>query len=87
MWGVGASRYCLRTLAPSAIMIIDFPHIQDNSEKRSKGHSEELQPVDVDFNLVKNLLDSYTSQGGGAGPASNILSSLGVHIPDQSQSN
>ena len=41
-----------------------------------------LQPVDVDFNLVKNLLESYTSQEGGAGPASNILQSLGVHIPD-----
>ena len=42
-----------------------------------------LQPVDVDLNLVKNLLESYTSQEGGAGPASNILQSLGVHIPEQ----
>ena len=42
---------------------------------------EGVQPVDVDFNLVKNLLESYSSQGGVAGPASNILQSLGVHIP------
>lgn len=42
-----------------------------------------MQPVDVDFNLVKNLLESYTSQEGGAGPASNILQSLGIHIPEQ----
>ena len=42
-----------------------------------------LQPVDVDFNLIKNLLESYTSQEGGAGPTSNILQSLGVHIPEQ----
>ena len=42
-----------------------------------------LQPVDVDFNLVKNLLESYSSQGGVAGPASNILQSLGIHIPEQ----
>lgn len=42
-----------------------------------------LQPVDVDFNLIKNLLESYTSQEGGAGPASNILQSLGIHIPEQ----
>ena len=42
-----------------------------------------LQPVDVDFNLIKNLLESYTSQEGGAGPTSNILQSFGVHIPEQ----
>ena len=42
-----------------------------------------LQPVDVDFNLVKNLLESYSSQEGVAGPASNILQSLGIHIPEQ----
>ena len=42
-----------------------------------------LQPVDVDFNLIKNLLESYTSQEGGAGPASNILQSLGIQIPEQ----
>ncbi|KAL5473969.1 hypothetical protein EMCRGX_G028539 [Ephydatia muelleri] len=39
------------------------------------------QPVDIDFNLVKNLLDSYGAQEGMAGPASNILQSLGVDIP------
>ena len=39
------------------------------------------QPVDIDFNLVKNLLDSYSAQEGMAGPASNILQSLGVDIP------
>ncbi len=41
------------------------------------------QPVDVNFNLVKNLLDSYSSQGGMAGPASNILHSLGIRIPEK----
>ena len=46
-----------------------------------------MQPVNVDFNLVKNLLDSYSSQAGGAGPASNILSSLGVNLPEQTSHN
>ena len=45
----------------------------------------ELKPVDVDFNLVKNLLDSYSSQQGLAGPASNILKSMGVNIPDDTE--
>lgn len=43
---------------------------------------EGLKPVDIDFNLVKNLLESYTSQEGGAGPASNILQSMGIKIPE-----
>ena len=32
-----------------------------------------LRPVDVDFNLVKNMLASYSSQAGLPGPASNLL--------------
>ncbi|KAM8924491.1 protein ecdysoneless homolog isoform 2-T2 [Pelodytes ibericus] len=38
--------------------------------------------VDVDLNLVTNLLESYSSQAGLAGPASNLLQSMGVHLPD-----
>ena len=40
-----------------------------------------LAPVDIDLNLVKNLLASYSSQQGLAGPVSNILHSMGVSIP------
>ena len=39
--------------------------------------------VDVDYNLVANLLESYSEQGGGAGPASNIMSTLGIDFPKQ----
>uniref|UniRef100_A0A671M636 Protein ecdysoneless homolog n=1 Tax=Sinocyclocheilus anshuiensis TaxID=1608454 RepID=A0A671M636_9TELE len=42
---------------------------------------EEIQPLDVDLNLVSNLLESLASQAGLAGPASNLLQSLGIHIP------
>ena len=59
---------------------------EETKEEGDTGEEEvggALEPVDVDFNLVKNLLESYTSQEGGAGPASNILQSLGVHIPEQ----
>ena len=47
------------------------------------GDVEDSAPVDVDFNLVKNILESYTSQAGEAGPATNILHSLGLHLPDR----
>ncbi|XP_069466638.1 protein ecdysoneless homolog [Ambystoma mexicanum] len=41
-----------------------------------------VAPVDIDLNLVTNLLESYSSQAGLAGPASNLLHSMGVHLPD-----
>ncbi|KAI3993499.1 hypothetical protein MKX01_002512 [Papaver californicum] len=43
--------------------------------------NEELTPVDVDVNLVKSLLDSFSSQQGLPGPASNLLGLMGLHLP------
>uniref|UniRef100_A0A8C7J9W5 Ecdysoneless homolog (Drosophila) n=1 Tax=Oncorhynchus kisutch TaxID=8019 RepID=A0A8C7J9W5_ONCKI len=42
---------------------------------------EEIQPLNIDLNLVTNLLESLSSQAGLAGPASNLLHSLGIHLP------
>ena len=36
------------------------------------------EPLDVDLNLVSNVLASYREQAGAAGPASQLLASLGV---------
>lgn len=41
----------------------------------------DFSPVDVDFNLVKNFLDSFSSQQGLPGPASNLLGLMGVQFP------
>lgn len=61
---------------------------QGTSESKNSGVVNEVQgsddedaPVDVDFNLVKNILESFSTQEGLAGPASNILSSMGVWLP------
>lgn len=32
------------------------------------------------MNALKNILESYQSQMGGAGPASNLLGPMGVHL-------
>ncbi|XP_053547870.1 protein ecdysoneless homolog isoform X2 [Bombina bombina] len=45
-----------------------------------------LTSVDMDLNLVTNILESFSSQAGLAGPASNILQSMGVHLPDNTDS-
>jgi hypothetical protein len=42
---------------------------------------EGLMPVDLDMNLVKSLMASYTTQGGMPGPASNLAGLLGVQLP------
>lgn len=42
---------------------------------------EDFSPVDVDVNLVKSFLDSFSSQQGLPGPASNLLGLMGVKFP------
>lgn len=39
------------------------------------------EEVDIDFNLVKNLLESFKSQGGMSGPGGNMLAMLGMQLP------
>ncbi|KAG9485120.1 hypothetical protein GDO78_008295 [Eleutherodactylus coqui] len=53
-----------------------------NSKEEVPADKSDLAPVDVDLNLVTNLLESFSSQSGLAGPASNLLQSMGVHLPD-----
>lgn len=37
---------------------------------------EDFQPVDVDMNAIKNMMESFQLQGASAGPASNLLTSI-----------
>ncbi|XP_048800627.1 protein ecdysoneless homolog [Lagopus muta] len=53
-----------------------------NAGLDSEEEDAELTPVDVDMNLVTNLLESYSAQAGLAGPTSNILQSMGVYLPE-----
>ena len=39
------------------------------------------EEVNIDFNLVKNLLESYKSQAGMAGPGGNLLNMMGIQLP------
>uniref|UniRef100_A0A674MX72 Ecdysoneless homolog (Drosophila) n=1 Tax=Takifugu rubripes TaxID=31033 RepID=A0A674MX72_TAKRU len=51
---------------------------------RSEQNEEEIRPLDLDVNLVTNLLESLSCQAGLAGPASNLLQSLGINLPANS---
>ena len=42
---------------------------------------ESDEDINIDFNLAKNLLESFKSQAGMAGPGGNILGMLGMQLP------
>ena len=37
--------------------------------------------ADIEFNLAKNLLESFKSQGGAPGPGGNLISLMGMRLP------
>ena len=43
--------------------------------------SAEEEELDADFNLVQNMLESFKSQGGMAGPGGNVMSMMGMRLP------
>lgn len=45
------------------------------------------EEVDLDYNLAKNLLESFKSQAGMAGPAGNILGMMGMKLPRDEDEN
>ncbi|CAK7235425.1 hypothetical protein SEUCBS140593_009278 [Sporothrix eucalyptigena] len=47
----------------------------------SGSESDDEGELDVDFNLAKNLLESFKGQEGMSGPAGNILGMLGLILP------
>ncbi|KAG0647300.1 ecdysoneless [Hyphodiscus hymeniophilus] len=49
--------------------------VKDDSEEESD------EEVNVDFNLAKNLLESFKSQAGMAGPGGNLLGMMGMQLP------
>ena len=42
---------------------------------------EDYRPVDVNVTLLKNILESCSSEQGMPGPASNMLKRMGVYLP------
>ncbi|KAJ2971967.1 hypothetical protein NUW58_g9285 [Xylaria curta] len=59
-----------------------------NAAPRDKGKStaqageeSDDEEVDIDYNLAKNLLESFKSQAGLAGPAGNLLGMMGMKLP------
>ncbi|KAL7932402.1 SGT1 domain-containing protein [Trichoderma chlorosporum] len=54
---------------------------QGNSGYTASSTDDEDSEVDIDYNLAKNLLESFKSQGGMAGPAGNLMGLMGFQLP------
>ncbi|KAJ7514822.1 hypothetical protein O6H91_23G061000 [Diphasiastrum complanatum] len=72
------------SLAKTFARVEDMPSTSSQCRdiEEADGDTENLGPVDVNFNLVKNMLESYASQHGMPGPASNLLGAMGLQLPD-----
>ncbi|OQV14854.1 Protein ecdysoneless-like protein [Hypsibius exemplaris] len=51
------------------------------SDSFEDDEEDDYRPVDVNINLLKNILESCSSEQGMAGPASNMLKRMGVNVP------
>jgi hypothetical protein len=47
------------------------------------GDAAALTPLDMDYNLIKSMVSSYSAQGGLPGPASNLAGLLGLSLPTE----
>ncbi|KAG0475183.1 hypothetical protein HPP92_014869 [Vanilla planifolia] len=56
-------------------------HEDEGTSKLAEDVDGELTPLDLDINLVQSFLDSFTSQQGLPGPASNLLELMGIKLP------
>lgn len=66
------------------------PALKDEKRLMGKESANEKAPeedensegeVDIDYNLAKNLMESFKGQAGMAGPAGNMLGMMGIRLP------
>ncbi|PNP84370.1 hypothetical protein FNYG_01999 [Fusarium nygamai] len=65
------------------------PRLKDATQKEGESSLADIKEeeensddeVDIDYNLAKNLLESFKSQAGMAGPTGNLLGMMGFQLP------
>ncbi|CAG2168910.1 unnamed protein product [Oppiella nova] len=57
-------------------------------ERRTDGHeaNDGYKAVDIDLNALTNILESYSAECGVPGPATALFSTMGVKLPDDTDS-
>jgi hypothetical protein len=59
----------------------------DQKEHQDWEDESDDEDVNIDFNLAKNLLESFKSQAGMAGPGGNLLGMMGMQMPRDEDDN
>ena len=54
---------------------------QEDTDSAVDDDADGDDAVDIDYNLAKNILESFKSQAGMAGPAGNLLGLMGMSLP------
>lgn len=58
-----------------------------SSSELTVHESETDDGVEIDYNLMKNLLESFKSQGGAPGPGGNLIGLMGMRLPRDEDEN
>lgn len=58
--------------------------MEELNDESDLDSDDDYQPVDVDLTALSNILESLSSQQGLPGPASNLLSTMGLKMPANS---
>ena len=71
-----------RMTSPSRIIKLDSSSVDGTGdESHQESTTADSHIADVEKNLVSNLLESFKSQGGAAGPGGNLMGLMGMHLP------
>ena len=57
------------------------------STSSSTADESDTDDIDIDYNLAKNLLESFKSQNGAAGPGGNLMGMMGMSFPRDGDEN
>ncbi|GKT81787.1 regulatory factor Sgt1 [Colletotrichum tofieldiae] len=76
--GKGKGKGKKKASAGERNMTATADHVATDNEDEGDGDDRE---VDIDYNLAKNLLESFKGQAGMPGPTGNILGMMGFQLP------
>lgn len=66
---------------PSKLAAIKSKSQAGKEVQREDWEDESDEDIQIDFNLAKNLLESFKSQAGMAGPGGNLMGMMGMGLP------
>lgn len=79
---LGALRLDAKPGKAKALDSKEYTSLKGKGKENEQGGEESGdEEVDIDYNLAKNLLESFKSQAGLAGPTSNLLGLMGMMLP------